>query len=153
MVEQRDQFRRDSSFRTYLFGTARNVLRNELRKRKRLRVDPDFDSQSLFDLAPNPSRILGEQQDRRLLLEALRRIPLDYQIAIELYHFEGLTAAEVGGVIGLDEPAVRGRLRRAIDSLRRFATELSTSPAQLETTLAGLSAWARDLRAWLEREP
>ena len=34
-VEGRERFRNDSTFRTYLFGVAHNVLRSHLRKRRR----------------------------------------------------------------------------------------------------------------------
>ena len=152
LVESRDRFRREASFRTFLFATARNVLRHELRKRGRNRVEPDFDTQCLHDLSPRPSQLIGIDGDRRLLLEGLRRIPLDYQIALELYHFEGLPARQVGEVIGLPEPATRSRLRRATEALRKVLETLTSSPTALESTMTGLSTWARDLRDYLERK-
>lgn len=151
LVEARARFRRDASFRTFMFATARNILRAELRNRTRDRVEPDFDTQCLHDLTPRPSQLLGIDGDRRLLLEGLRRIALDYQIALELYHFEGLSARQVGEVLGLEEAGVRSRLRRATEALRNVLGELTSSTTALETTMTGLSTWARDLRQYLER--
>ncbi len=148
-VEGRTRFERRSSFRTFLFATARNLLLAELRKRRRGVRDPDASAESIADYAPSPPSVLALQSDRRLLLEAMRRIPIDYQIALELYHWEGMSAREVGEVIGLEEPGVRSRLRRATAALRGELERLAASSAQLEATMAGFSAWARDIRARL----
>lgn len=152
-VEGRHRFERRSSFRTYLFATARNTLLYELRKRRRGTIDPDACAESLADHSPSPPSILAVQGDRRLLLEALRRIPIDYQIALELYHWEGMSAREVGIVLGLEEPGVRSRIRRATASLRAELERLSASPGELDSTLAGLTDWARELRERLRAAP
>ena len=114
------------------------------RNRKR---DPalDFSVTSLQDLAATPSQELRDKQDRRLLLAALRRIPLDLQIAIELIYWEGLTAPEVAEVLELPEGAVRSRVRRARAALAGALAELGESGEGIETTLGDIDRWAADV--------
>jgi RNA polymerase sigma-70 factor (ECF subfamily) len=150
-VQSRDRFERRSSMRAYLFGIARNVLRDALRKRGRDRVDPSFETASLCDFGPTPGSVLALEGERRLLLEALRRIPIDYQIALELYYWERLSGPELAEILGLRESGVRSRLRRAIDALREQLDALEASPERVESTMAGLSDWAAELREHLRR--
>ena len=50
-IESHQRFRRDSSFRTYLFAIAHNVLRSHFRARKR-QAHLEFTEVSACDLAP-----------------------------------------------------------------------------------------------------
>ncbi len=144
-VETHARFRRDASFRAFLLGTARNVLYNELRRRRRKDDRIDFTSMSVMDLAPSPTSIVAGKVEQRLLLEALRAIPLDYQIALELHLWEGLSGPEMAEVLGLGEPGVRSRLRRAKESLRRRVAQLRGG-GRLASTSADLERWAASLR-------
>lgn len=134
-VEARDRFAEQSSFKSYLFGIARNLLKAEFRRRMKWERDPDFSSQSLEDCDPSPSTALREAQQRNLLTRAMRRIPVDYQIALELYYWENLTGPELAAVLGLGEPGVRSRLRRAKEALREAMDGLGASE---EDSLASL---------------
>lgn len=145
-VETHTRFRRDASFRAFLLGTARNVLYNELRRRRRKDDRLDFTSVSAMDLAPSPSSIVADKLDQRLLLEALRTIPIDYQIALELQLWEELTGPEMAEILELAEPGVRSRLRRAKEALREQITRLQRSAGRLESTDANLEQWAASLR-------
>nr|MCH9687101.1 sigma-70 family RNA polymerase sigma factor [Deltaproteobacteria bacterium] len=100
MTEARVRLREGSSFRGYLFACARNVLHDHLRGLYRGTGSMDTGVTSLFDLGASPSAQVEERQDRRLLLAALRRIPLDEQLAVELYYWEGLSGREVADVLG-----------------------------------------------------
>ena len=52
-------------------------------------------------------------------LEAARtRLPTSQQVALALYYNQGLTAAEVGAVMGLTQSAAEGLLKRARQQLR-----------------------------------
>jgi RNA polymerase sigma factor (sigma-70 family) len=146
-VETHDRFRRDASFRAFLLGTARNVLYNEFRRRRRKDDRIDFTSLSAMDLAPSPSTIVADKVEQRQLLEGLRRIPLDYQITLELHLWEGLTGPEMAEVLGIAEPGVRSRLRRAKQALGKQLELLRGSAAPLDSTSGDLERWAASLRA------
>lgn len=145
-VETHTRFRRDASFRAFLLGTARNVLYNEFRRRRRKDDPIDFTDHSAMDLAPSPSSIIADKVEQRMLLEALRRIPLDYQIALELHLWEGLTGPEMAEVLGLGEPGVRSRLRRAKEALGTCMKQLRGNASPLASTTGDLERWAASLR-------
>lgn len=153
-VETKDHFRGESSFRTYLFAVAHNVLGKHFRSKRRHGDRIDFGVTSVHDLAPSPSAIVAQHREQRLLLEALRRIPLDHQVVLELYYWERLTAAEVGEVVGVPEGTARTRIRRAKQLLEEQMRHLASSPRdkqEIDDTLANLESWAASLRAQLGR--
>ena len=83
-IESRDRFRRESSFRAFILGVANNVLRSYYRSRRRKIGKIDFGITSVHDLGPSPSLVLARYKEERLLLKALRQIPLDFQVMLEL---------------------------------------------------------------------
>jgi RNA polymerase sigma factor (sigma-70 family) len=150
-VQGRERFRREASFRTFLFATARNVLLYHLRKQRRAGEPFDPAVVSAIDLAPGPYSIIAHNDEQRLVLEALRALPLDYQVALELYYWEGLSGPELAEVLEISEPALRSRLHRAKLELRRQLERISSSGTVLESTQADLDAWAASLRDALHR--
>lgn len=148
-VEGRDRFQKQASFRTYLFAVAHNVLRAHYRQR---RPGSEFDPSDAAadDFTPSPSTMFALQQEQRLLLEALRRIPLDHQIVLELYYWEDMAAPELAVVLGVPEGTVRSRLRRAKEALSEKMASLARSPELLRTTLSDLEKWVRSLRAQID---
>jgi RNA polymerase sigma factor (sigma-70 family) len=145
-VESRDRFRAESSFRTYLFTVARNELFAHLRRREREQARFDPLEQSVHDLGPTPTGIVAQHRSQRLLLEALRRIPVDLQVALELFYWEDLPASELARVLELPEGTVRTRIRRARQLLEAELRELGENDPDLASTLAGLEDWAKSLR-------
>ena len=107
---------------------------------------------SIHDLAPSPSQVAAQHAEQRLLLEGLRRLPLEHQLVLELYFWEPLTAGEIGEVLDLPEGTVRTRIRRAKQLLLARLRELDATPRVLESTLTDLERWASSLRAALTRE-
>lgn len=149
-VEARDGITAGGTFRAYLFAIARNVLFEQLRRSAVRRVDPDFDVDSLADLVPSPSALLGAGRDERVLVAALRRLPLELQLAVELYFVEQLRGHEIAQVLALPHGTVRSRIRRGLERLRVNIDELSASPHDLRTTVTDLRRWAARVR---ERVP
>ena len=98
-VESLDRFEGHSSVRTYLYAIARNKLRDYWRERAR-NDGIDFGVSSLLDLGPSPSSLLRANEEQRLLFEALRRLPLDQQIAVELHYWDGLSGPQLAEVFG-----------------------------------------------------
>lgn len=152
-VEGRDRFQKQASFRTYLFAVAHNVLRAHFRERRRSDDQPFDPAEDSSDaMTPSPSSVLAVHQEQRLLLEALRRIPLDYQLVLELYYWEDMAAPELAQVLGLPEGTVRSRLRRAKEALADKMTALACEPSLLKTTVSSLDKWVRSLRSQIAGE-
>lgn len=145
IVRRRDAVRDWSSFRAYLFSVARNELHGHFRRKKRGGA-VDMLKTSMADLSPSPSRALALGQDRRVLLEALRQIPVDLQITLELRYWEQMTGPELSDVLEIPEGTVRSRLRRATAALKTKFQELADAGEAAADVTAGLEAWAADLR-------
>lgn len=152
-VEARDRFRGGATFRTFLFAIARHELYGFFRGRKQAL---DFGVSSLADLAPGPSTIARTRDLHDLLLAALRVIPLDLQLALELRFWEGLSGPELAAALEVPEGTVRSRLRRALDALRE-ALRAHEAGAKLLASMpedadGAFDAWADRLRADLQLE-
>ncbi len=145
LVERPDGFHGRSSFRTYLLGIAHNMLREHYRASARDRHQ-DVDELSVADLGAGPSTLIGAKEEQRLLLEALRSVPLESQIILELYFWERLSGPQIAEVLGVGENTARTRLRRARLRVGEALERLARSRALLESTLADLESWARSVR-------
>ncbi|MCA9707342.1 MAG: sigma-70 family RNA polymerase sigma factor [Myxococcales bacterium] len=152
-VESRERIRGDSSFRTFLFAVARNLLRKHYRGKRRHGGEIDFGVTSVHDMGPSPSVVVAEHQEQQLLLQALRRIPLDHQVILELYYWERLTSAEIAEVLGVPHGTARTRIRRAKQLLEEQLRALQSDRGLVESTIANLESWAASLRERLGRPP
>ena len=138
-VEAIDRIEGDN-VRGYLFGVARKRLADHFRRRART---PELDAgvSSLADLAPGAITELGNRERDALLRDALTRIPLDDQIALELSYFEHLSTRELATALDVPENTVRSRLVRARDKLRKALAERgSLEEAQLAESQLDASA-------------
>jgi RNA polymerase sigma factor (sigma-70 family) len=136
LLEDRDRIR-SSTVRAWLFTVARHRLFDELRGRLRRPVD-ELPSCSIADLRTGASGRLARAQTEDLVGEAMKRLPLDAQIALELAYWEELSGAEIAAVLDISPHTVRSRLARARVQLREHVQALAEGPAQAEATLAGL---------------
>jgi len=145
-VQRRDQIRDPEAFRGYLFAAARTKLYDYLRVRMRPTATADFEVTSIADVGISPSGMLAARQDERLLLQALRMLPVDLQVALELYYFERVRGHELEIALDVPPGTVRSRLRRGLELLRRRVEELTDSPELRRETQTNLDAWAERLR-------
>ena len=145
-VETKDRFRGASSYRTYLFAIANNVLRNHYRSARRDRERLDFGTHSVADLAPGMSSLVRGKEEQSVLLQALREIPLDYQIVLELYYWEELDGKEISAALDIPLGTARSRIRIGKERLERKLTELHARDRRPTETQSNLDDWARAVR-------
>jgi RNA polymerase sigma-70 factor, ECF subfamily len=147
IVKAMSSFRNKSTFRTFLFRVAKNKLHDHIRTRTRRRDIVDIDELSIADLIPGPSTIQSRNRRAALLIAGLRALPLGDQELLELRYWEKLTVPEIAELLDLEEPAVKSRLRRAKDRLRKAMEGLAENDAELEAARTGeLDQWAEDVR-------
>jgi RNA polymerase sigma factor (sigma-70 family) len=151
LVEGRDRIRNDTSVRSYIFGVAHNLFREHLRRAVREPVDGSVTS--AHDLGPTASALIGTVQTNRLLLEALRRIPLDLQIIYELRIWEELTVPEIAAIVDAPEGTIKTRLRAGKEKLALEMKRLAASSRGLDSTSTTLDGWAAWVRGLLKRPP
>jgi RNA polymerase sigma factor FliA len=104
-------------------------------------LGPDTGS-SLGDMVADSSGLSPEQafqkeETRRLLADAINRLPDRERLVLTLYYFEGLTLAEVGDVLGVTESRVCQIHAKSVMSLRNRMTEPSL-PLRTSSTSAVL---------------
>ncbi|WP_428263426.1 RNA polymerase sigma factor [Haliangium sp.] len=146
-VRSRDQFRGQSSFRTYLFTVARHELYRYLRRRRRDGERLDFGVTSIEDLGHSVRSQMAKNQTHERLLAALRTLPVDLQVLLELFYWEGMGNAELAEVLDVAPATVRTRLYRARQVLRERLEALANEPAPVRTSIEDLDAWASAMRA------
>ena len=152
-VRSRDRFRGDASFRSYMFQIARNELFHYYKAKSRdLAVKVDLGSRSVEDLGESPSGLVAAHEQQRLLLRALRTIPVDAQILVELSYWEELSQYELAVVFGVSRGAIAGRLRAAHDAIHSALMRISSSPAMAEETSADFERWVASIRHHIQDE-
>lgn len=137
------KLRPDSDFRAYLFAIARNVARDALRRALR---GADALESSIADMGPSPSAAHLHRQQTRILLEALRRLPLDTQILLEMYYWEQLSVSQLAAVLEVAAGTIKSRLHRGRQALASNVQTLTDGSESLADTATDLDTWARSVR-------
>jgi RNA polymerase sigma-70 factor (ECF subfamily) len=147
-LERRHSLADPTRFRAFLLGIARiELLRYfEGRAGSGTRFEPL--ETSVHDLSPSPSTLASLHHEEATLLLALRRLPLDFQIALELYYWEGLTGPELADALGIAEGTVRSRLRIGRQKLKEALAILGVADPRLPVGRGSeaLDRWASSLR-------
>lgn len=147
-LEGAARFRGDGSFRSYLFGVAYRVLGTYYRGKYR-RDAVSLDEVSFHDLSPGPSLAFAEQREHQLLLAALREIPLNYQVVIELYFWEEMTSLEIAATLDIPHGTAQTRLRRARELLAAQLERLRGLSGAPASQPADIDGWVASVRATL----
>jgi len=142
-VEGRDRISDPALFRSYVFGIAYKVYFRYLRK-KSSRVEPEVTCVS--EVVPTPRTVVVRRGEQRLLLEALRDIPINFQVTLELHYWEQLSTREIADALGSPPATARSRLQRARDALSAAMARHARSGQELHSTLTTLDDWAARCR-------
>ena len=124
-------FRRESKFSTWLYAIGLNLARASLRKLKRFdtldeeaidRMQPVFSNGMYADSYErwNPQKIAEKQERKDLVHKAIDQLPADYRSIVTLRDIEELSTSEVAEILEISEGAVRVRLHRARQALRKL---------------------------------
>jgi RNA polymerase sigma-70 factor (ECF subfamily) len=139
-VEARERYAGHASFKTFLLAIARNQLFTHYARQRRRALD--FELTSVHDLGTSPSAVVAQREDERLLAEALRRVPLEAQVVLELAYWEACDGSEIARVLDVPLNTAYSRLRRARIALRERLQELA--PDRMTQVLAELRGPAGD---------
>ncbi|KIG16451.1 RNA polymerase sigma-70 factor [Enhygromyxa salina] len=146
-VKGKDRYRGDASFRTYLYTIARNRLYTHIRDRQRRDAVLEVGQQSVADLGLGTATAhIAAREEQKLLLTAMRHLPLEMQVALELHYWEGLSVREIAAVIDTPEGTIKRRLQRARQRLDELIVELASSDELRRSTQANFDDWAKALR-------
>lgn len=112
------------SFKTWVFGIARNTCIDEHRRRKRRAWDEPGE---IIDTGPTALQEVARLQRAERLKQALQTLPPMYREVLVLYHFEHLKYVEIAESLELPLGTVMNRIFRARQKLRT-AYEIELEP-------------------------
>ena len=111
-----DQFRRESSWRTWLYRIAINHCRNLQAAWHDRHIFTNADD-ALWETAPartdSPLRVLETKELGQRIQKALDRLPAEYRLLLLLVADQQLSYEQVGALTDQTPDAVRGKLHRA----------------------------------------
>ena len=109
LAREEPAFRDGEHAKAWLIHTAKNLCRDELRRRRRTELPLD-EARSAAVPAP--------ELDETLL--AVRSLPEKYRAAIYLFYYEGLPVEQIARLLDRRESTVRSDLRRGRAQLRKL---------------------------------
>ena len=107
-----------STFRIWLFRIARNVVaerRRQLRRRPEASLDAAAELAAPTDLEADVTR----RDETRTALDAVARLQGDRRQVLILRFVDEMSTAEIAGVLGRSEGAIRVLIHRALRSVAR----------------------------------
>ena len=153
-VEARERVDARLSFRAYLFGIARWKLVHFHRRQgaRTEAFDPGRDPMELPDVVASMTSRLGTRQEEVLLVQGMRTLAFDDQMVLELKYYDGLSVRELAAVFELPRATMADRLHRARKRLGAAVRRLSANARLVDSTLTGLDAHMRSVRAQMLTE-
>jgi RNA polymerase sigma-70 factor (ECF subfamily) len=108
-------------FAPWLFGIARNLCIDELRRRRARPVTGPGEDDTLLaipDTQPAMDDLTWDAERRRLITSALSELPPDQRQVIELAYFAGLSQREIAEHLSNPLGTVKTRVRLALQKLK-----------------------------------
>lgn len=131
--ENGERYRDAPSMRAYLLGIARNQLLSCVhvftQGRASRVAEVARSGAGPRPLRPEFERAPERPPERPHRLAALRALPIDLQIAVELYYWEDLAIDEVASVLDVPPAAVKSHLARARQEIQAHLAGRPLSPA------------------------
>lgn len=140
LVEGKHRIREGVKFRGFLNCIASRRVYRWFGERGRVESF-DADQMSVSQAASTLGLL---SRDRKLLYQALRELPAEEQLALELYNWEELSAPEIAEVTGATLAQVKHRLRRGKEKLETLIGRYRQDHSDVET--AELETWFAALK-------
>jgi RNA polymerase sigma factor (sigma-70 family) len=122
MLKHAQQFHGDAKLSTWLFSIAANLCRDYLRKSDNKAKEPEETLISLPALTDSPELTLEKREDEQRVQRALGLLTPEQREAILLSRYQGLSYAEIAQIAGCSEGAVKTRVFRAMETLKKALT-------------------------------
>lgn len=134
LIRRPDGFRPErAALRTYLFAIARNLALKHFRKTGRETGLDDMTEEPEVSPRQAPLRRLLDEELTAYVRDAVFRLPPLQREALILYEYEGLSLNEIAAVVDADAGAIKARLYRARESLKRSLRPYFSSNQELNS--------------------
>ncbi len=138
--------------RGYILGIAFFKMTHYFRSNRhapQLGVDEHL-SGNLASVEPDPEYLLNLGDQQRLLMKAIRRLPLKFQAMIELNYWDNVSCDQIAIILNIPAGTARRRLQAGRKALEEKLAELADSPQLLEATTMSLATWKARIQEWIE---
>jgi len=123
MIKHASQFHGDAKLSTWLFSITANWCRDYLRKADNRPKDSDDVLLTLpASREESPDRVLERRETELRIQKALLTLTPEQREAILLSRYQGLSYAEIAQISGCSEGAVKTRVFRAMETLKKALT-------------------------------
>jgi RNA polymerase sigma-70 factor (ECF subfamily) len=120
MLKHANQFHGDAKLSTWLFSITANWCRDYLRKADNKAKESDDVLVTLPASGENsPERNLEQKENEQRIRKALAALTPEQREAILLSRYQGLSYAEIAQISGCSEGAVKTRVFRAMETLKK----------------------------------
>lgn len=119
--EQLDKLKKEASFKYFLFGIARNLIRRLQRRKKFWGI---FNTEQAENVPARPSVELNE--DVQLLYQALDRLPTAQKEALILFEISGYNIKEIAEIQNSSISSIKARLSRGRQKLSKILLPKTT---------------------------
>lgn len=109
-------------FHPWLMTIVRNLCR-DTRQRRFHRPYVGVDTERVVSSAPNALSLLGSHEAQERVRHAMDKLHPDHREILSMRHFEDLSYAEIGELLGVPQGTVMSRLFRARKALVRVLEE------------------------------
>lgn len=120
MLRYAATFRTEAAFLPWAYNIARHVAADYLRREARHRPGERLDPEDLEEDGANPEYLQGKRRQEALLQQTLLRLPAEKRELILLGKIRELSCEDLAGLYGCSTAAVKVRLFRAMEELRRL---------------------------------
>ena len=134
LIRKPENFRPDrASLKTYLFAAARNLALKHFRNQGREAAMDEVAEEPQDSPRRGPLRRLLDEELAAHVRDAVLGLPPLQREALVLFEYEGLSLSEVAEIAGTDVGAIKARLYRAREGLRRFLRPYFESNQELNS--------------------
>ena len=129
------QWRRESSFSTWLFALAANVFRSELKRFPTVSVPMEEVAEPAGPALQH--ELLQEKSRSEEVRRAVLALPVRYREPVVLYYFHEMDVSAAARTLGLPEGTLKARLSRARALLRKRFPHLNEERSEEEFAALG----------------
>jgi len=122
-----------SSLRTYLFAAARNLAMKQFRVAGREASLEELEHEPQFSSKREPLRLVLDEELANQISDAVMSLPPLQREALVLFEYEDLSLSEIAEITQSDVGAIKGRLFRAREGLKRMLRPYLDADSELNS--------------------
>jgi len=113
-------FKRQASFKTWIYQIAINLCRNCIKERTRKPAFQDIEETDVVDNAPTPLDRLDGRSQADLVSRAIEKLPDQQRATVILRVYEDCSYEQIADTLGCSLSTARGNYHHGILALRRM---------------------------------